>query len=148
MTDIVTIYSDGSFRRPNCGAYTFHMTWNGITLIAYEGVFDTTINRMELSAVIEALEMLIRPCTVNIFSDSQYVVNTIAKRWIHAWKARGWKTASGDPVKNQDLMERLYEQLAIHTINATWVKGHSNVPENELCDSIAQGITQQMLNGR
>lgn len=142
MEDIVTLYSDGSFRKPNKGAYALCLTWNEQSLIIFEDILNTTINRMELLGLITGLETLTRPCVVNFFSDSQYVVNTIAQGWIYKWAARGWKTGSRSPVKNQDLMERLLAQLAIHTVNAVWVKGHSGVPQNELCDELAQHLTR------
>ncbi len=94
---------------------------------------DTTNNRMELAAAIGALTVLNQPCDVQLFTDSQYVRNGITK-WIHGWKRKGWKTAEGEPVKNDDLWRRLDELVGRHTIEWRWVKGHAGNPLNERCD--------------
>lgn len=97
---------------------------------------DTTNNRMELTAVIRGLEALTRPSRVELFSDSQYVLNGLSK-WMAGWKKKGWKTASKQPVKNVDLWTRLDELQGEHEINFHWVKGHNDHPENERCDALA-----------
>jgi ribonuclease HI len=103
----------------------------------------TTNNRMELTAVIRALEALKRPSEVRIFTDSEYVRRGITE-WVKSWKARGWKTADRKPVKNQDLWERLDALAAGHKIEWRWVKGHSGVPGNERVDRLANEAIDAM----
>jgi ribonuclease HI len=91
---------------------------------------------MELQAVIEGLLALKKPSTIDLYSDSQYVLNGL-KEWMASWKKRGWKTADKKPVKNQDLWERLDELKGIHSINFHWIRGHNEHPENERCDELA-----------
>ena len=98
---------------------------------------DTTNNRMEMMAVIEALESLKRACTVAIHTDSRYVMDGMTQ-WIHKWKASGWKTAAKKPVKNADLWQRLDDAASQHAIEWHWVKGHSGHPENERVDALAR----------
>jgi len=104
----------------------------------------TTNNRMELTAAITALESLTRPCTVDLHTDSQYVRNGITL-WIKGWKARGWKTASKDPVKNVDLWMRLDEAVQRHEISWHWVKGHAGNELNERADQLATAAMQPYL---
>ena len=97
---------------------------------------DTTNNRMELSAVIRGLETLTRPCAVELWSDSQYVVKGITE-WMPGWKRKAWRRADGQPVMNADLWQALDAQLKIHRVKAHWVKGHAGHPENERVDRLA-----------
>ncbi|MEJ8562763.1 ribonuclease HI [Yoonia sp. GPGPB17] len=101
------------------------------------GEAETTNNRMELLAAITALETLDRPTTLTIVTDSSYVKDGITK-WIHGWKARGWKTAAKKPVKNEDLWRRLEEATQRHDVTWEWVKGHAGHPENEKADELAR----------
>ena len=96
----------------------------------------TTNNRMEMMAVIRGLALLRLPLTVDLYSDSQYVLKGMSQ-WMPGWKRRGWRTASGDPVKNQDLWVELDGLLATHTVRTHWVRGHSGHPENTRCDQLA-----------
>ncbi|MBS7669193.1 ribonuclease HI [Croceicoccus gelatinilyticus] len=96
----------------------------------------TTNNRMELMAVIEALRALKRPCEIDLFTDSKYVIDGITS-WVHSWIRRGWKTAAKKPVINDDLWRDLLEASAPHTIRWHWVKGHAGHPENERVDALA-----------
>jgi ribonuclease HI len=96
----------------------------------------TTNNRMELTAVIEALNALKRPCAVALSTDSRYVMDGLTK-WIHGWRKNGWKTASKQPVKNADLWQALVEATARHRISWEWVKGHAGHPDNERADRLA-----------
>ena len=98
---------------------------------------STTNNRMELLGVIVALEALKRPCTVEVHSDSQYVVNAFNQHWVDGWLKRGWKNAKKEPVKNSDLWKRLLEAKKPHDVTFVWVKGHAGHPENERCDALA-----------
>ena len=102
-----------------------------------EGFEKTTNNRMELLGVITALECLRVPCTVDVFSDSKYVVSAFNENWIGSWQKNGWKTASKQPVKNRELWERLLKAMEPHTVKYHWVKGHAGHPENERCDALA-----------
>lgn len=106
------------------------------------GEAETTNNRMELTAVIEGLKALKRPCRVVICTDSQYVKNGM-EGWIHGWKKNGWKTAAKQPVKNDDLWKELDNLVRQHDVRWTWVKGHAGHPENEKADVLAnQGAAQ------
>lgn len=116
------------------------MTWQGESLLLHYKEKNTTINRMEILGVLSGLEMLHRPCIVEIYSDSQYTVKSI-KYWIDGWSRQGWRTATGAPVKNADLMKRLLVQMKFHKINAFWVKGHNGDWRNELCNDVAQSLT-------
>ena len=111
------------------------------------GYLRTTNNRMELMGVIAALEEIAsfgEPCEGFIFSDSRYVVDAFEKHWIANWKKNGWKTASGNPVKNQDLWNRLLSALEPHSFKFRWVKGHADHPENERCDQLATSAADKV----
>ncbi len=101
------------------------------------GYQKTTNNRMELMAVIAALEALNRPCEVELYSDSSYVIKAFTEHWIDSWIAKGWKRGKNDPVKNVDLWQRLLAAKMPHQIQFYWVKGHAGHPENERCDKLA-----------
>jgi len=107
---------------------------------------DTTNNRMELMAAIEALKALTRPCQVELTTDSQYVRQGIMS-WMSKWKANGWKTSARKPVKNKDLWQALEEQVTQHTVNWHWVKGHSGHRENELVDEAANVAIDEHMRG-
>ena len=104
-----------------------------------QGYQKTTNNRMELMAVIAGLEALNRPCEVELYSDSQYVVNAFNQRWIDGWVREGWKRGKNEPVKNVDLWKRLLAAKEPHTVKFIWVKGHNGHPQNERCDELATG---------
>ncbi len=134
----VVIFTDGSCRgNPGPGG------WGAIlSLGAHEreisgGETDTTNNRMELTAAIEALLALKRPCQVELHTDSLYVKNGVTQ-WLQLWKARGWRTMSKGAVKNEDLWRRLDEAQARHQIDWRWVKGHAGHPMNERVDALAR----------
>ena len=112
----------------------------------YGGEPATTNNRMELMAVIEGLRALKRPCTVDIYTDSKYVMQGMSE-WISGWKARGWKTAGKQPVKNVDLWQALDAETARHQVRWHWVKGHAGHANNERADALAnQGVAQVLAN--
>ena len=102
-----------------------------------QGYKKTTNNRMELMAVIAGLEALNRPCEVELYSDSQYVVNAFNQHWIEGWLKKGWKRGKNEPVKNGDLWKRLLQAKEPHQVQFIWVKGHDGHPQNERCDSLA-----------
>ncbi len=140
----VIIYTDGGCKgNPGPGGWGVLMMYNGRERELWGGEPHTTNNRMELMAAIAALEALKRPCRVELYTDSQYLRNGITT-WIGGWKARGWKTAQNDPVKNVDLWQRLDEAQRRHKVSWHWVRGHSGHPENERVDGLAQrGIAEQ-----
>ena len=101
------------------------------------GYRRTTNNRMELMAAIAGLEALNRPCQVELYSDSKYLVDAFNKHWLDGWIKKGWKRGKNEPVKNVDLWKRLLEAVKLHQIVFIWVKGHNGHPENERCDFLA-----------
>lgn len=133
----VVIYTDGACKgNPGKGGWGALMIAGDHEKELFGGEHDTTNNRMELRAVIEALGALKRPCKVVVYTDSVYVQKGISE-WIHGWKARGWKTSSKEPVKNVDLWQALDAAQASHTIEWRWVKGHAGHPGNERADELA-----------
>lgn len=141
MTQRVTIYTDGACKgNPGPGGWGALLIYNGSERELKGGEALTTNNRMELMAAITALETLTRPCTVDLFTDSQYVRQGITS-WMSGWKARGWKTADRKPVKNEDLWRRLDEARNRHDVSWHWVKGHADDPLNHRVDALAnEGI--------
>ena len=134
----VDIHTDGAcLGNPGPGGWGVLLHWRGVERELSGGEADTTNNRMELMAVIQALSALKRPCAVVLYLDSQYVRKGITE-WIHGWIRRGWKTAGGAPVKNRDLWERLHAAAARHHVDWRWVKGHSGDPGNERVDQLAR----------
>ena len=131
------IFTDGACRgNPGPGGWGVLLRANGVEKELWGGEADTTNNRMELTAVIRALEALKRPCRARLYTDSQYVQKGISE-WIHRWKRSGWRTADRKPVKNEDLWRRLDELAQMHKIEWHWVKGHAGHPENERADRLA-----------
>ena len=135
--NVVHVFTDGACKgNPGVGGWGALMRYNGTEKRIHGGERDTTNNRMELTAVIEALNCLKRASNVQITTDSVYVKSGITE-WIHGWKKRGWKTAAKKPVKNVDLWQKLDAAVSGHTIDWHWVKGHSGHPENEIADELA-----------
>ncbi len=133
----VNVYTDGACKgNPGPGGWGAVLEFDGQEREIYGGEPATTNNRMELTAVIEALSALKRPCRIVLHTDSQYVHKGITE-WIGGWKARGWKTAAKEPVKNVDLWKRLDEAIRSHHIRWVWVKGHSGHDGNERADALA-----------
>lgn len=134
----VQIFTDGACSgNPGPGGWAALLRYGANEKTLSGGEPGTTNNRMEMMAVIEALESLKRTCTVAIYTDSRYVMDGMTQ-WIHKWKASGWKTAAKKPVKNADLWQRLDDAAIQHTIEWHWVKGHSGHPENERVDALAR----------
>jgi len=135
--DVVVIHSDGACRgNPGPGGWGATIQYSTFRREIFGGEKATTNNRMELTAVIRALEALTRNSRVRVYTDSQYVQKGISE-WIRAWKRRDWKTADRKPVKNVDLWRRLDELNASHEVEWHWVKGHAGHPENERADVLA-----------
>ena len=133
----ITVYTDGSCKgNPGRGGWGVVLRSGHHEKHLKGGEALTTNNRMELTAVIEALKALKTDCDIDIYTDSQYVQKGVLE-WLEGWKKRGWKTASKDSVKNADLWQLLDAQLGNHHIRWHWVKGHSGHPGNELADSLA-----------
>lgn len=141
MTETVYAYTDGACRgNPGPGGWGVLLQFKGKEKELHGGEMDTTNNRMELTAAIQALESLTRPCSVCIVTDSVYVAKGIAE-WLPNWVRRGWKTASKQPVKNVDLWQRLEAARSRHQVEWQWVKGHSGHAGNERADQLAnQGV--------
>lgn len=134
----VDIYTDGACKHnPGPGGWGAVIVFKGIEKEMSGGEANTTNNRMELTAVISALEALKEPCEVTLTSDSKYVIDSIEKRWVYGWKARGWVKSDKSPALNPDLWERLLRLLEIHKVKLVWVKGHAGHPYNERCDELA-----------
>ena len=143
---LVKIYTDGAARgNPDGpGGYGTVLEYidtkgNLHTRELSKGYRRTTNNRMELMAVIAGLEALNRPCQVQVYSDSKYVVDAFNQHWIDGWIKKGWKRGKNEPVKNPDLWKRLLEAKAPHQVEFIWVKGHDGHPQNERCDALATG---------
>jgi len=135
--EVVEIYADGACKgNPGPGGWGVLLRAGGAEKELFGGERETTNNRMELTAVIRALEALKRRCKVRLYTDSQYVQKGISQ-WIHDWKRRGWRTAERKPVKNDDLWRRLDELAGGHDIEWHWVRGHAGHPENERADALA-----------
>jgi len=133
----VRIYADGACKgNPGPGGWGAILQLGAQEKEIYGGARQTTNNRMELTAVIRALEALKKPSLVEVYTDSQYVQKGISE-WLPAWKRRGWKTADKKPVKNVDLWQELERLAALHRISWHWVRGHAGHPENERADRLA-----------
>lgn len=143
MSDRVDIYTDGACRgNPGPGGWGAVMRFKGKEKQLCGGEKETTNNRMELKAVIMALEELTRSTAVRVTTDSKYVQQGITQ-WIHNWKRNGWRTSAKKPVKNSDLWRELDKLVSQHNVAWAWVKGHSGHPDNELADSLAnRGIDE------
>ena len=134
----VDIFTDGACSgNPGPGGWGAILRYNGTEKELSGGERNTTNNRMELTAVIEALSKLKEPCEVTLITDSKYVADGLQKGWAESWKKNGWRKADRKPALNPDLWERLLELYHIHDVNIEWVKGHNAHPENERCDRMA-----------
>lgn len=143
----VSIHSDGACRgNPGPGGWGAVLRYGDSVRELSGAVSQTTNNRMELQGVIEALRVLKRQVSADVYTDSQYVRNGITE-WLTGWKARGWRTADRKPVKNQDLWEELDSLAQSHQLRWHWVKGHSGVPDNERCDELANAAIDALLSG-
>ncbi len=142
MAELI-IFTDGSCRgNPGPGGWGALLRWGTLERELCGGEPDTTNNRMELMAVIEALKALTRPTVAHVHTDSTYVQQGITK-WIHGWKKNGWKTSAKQPVKNEDLWRALDAAVSPHQVQWHWVKGHAGHEGNERADSLAnRGLEQ------
>lgn len=134
----VEIFTDGACSgNPGKGGYGAILKYNGAQKELSQGYALTTNNRMELLAAITALETLKEPCSVCLYSDSKYLVDSVNLGWIAKWKANNWQRNKKEKAKNIDLLIRLCAQLERHDVEFKWVKGHDGHPENERCDTLA-----------
>jgi ribonuclease HI len=134
----VEIYTDGACKHnPGPGGWGALIVYGTAEKELSGGEPVTTNNRMELLAAINALEALKEPCEVTLTSDSKYMIDSIEKKWVYSWKARGWVKSDKTPALNPDLWERLLIQLERHKVKFIWVKGHAGHPYNERCDRLA-----------
>ena len=142
--DLITIHTDGAcLGNPGPGGWGVLLSWRGHEKELSGAEADTTNNRMELMAAIMALEAVSRPAKVKLVTDSRYVIQGI-NEWLPGWIAKGWKTASKAPVKNQDLWQRLDEATKRHEIEWEWVKGHAGHAENERVDDLARMAAEEI----
>ena len=134
----VEIFTDGACSgNPGPGGYGTILRYNGIEKELSGGAFETTNNRMELTAAIEGLAALKEKCNVVLYSDSKYLVDAIACGWAVKWRENGWMRTKKDKAQNPDLWEKLLDLLEKHEVELVWVKGHAGHPENERCDRLA-----------
>ena len=146
----IEIYTDGACKgNPGPGGWGVLLKSGGTEKELFGGELGTTNNRMELTAVIQALQALKRPCQVTLHADSQYVLKGITE-WLVGWKAKGWKTAAKQPVKNVDLWQQLDAVVSTsgHKIDWRWVRGHNGDPGNERADALANRGVEQALAHR
>lgn len=141
----IEIHTDGAcLGNPGPGGWGALLRWNGQERELCGGEAATTNNRMELTAVIEGLRALTRPCVVRLHVDSTYVMHGIT-RWLAGWQRNGWRTAAKQPVKNADLWRALDAELARHEVTWIWVKGHAGDPGNERADGLANEGVRRVL---
>jgi ribonuclease HI len=142
----VEIFTDGACSgNPGRGGWGAILRMGTVEKELSGGEINTTNNRMEMTAVIKALEALTRPCEVSLYTDSKYVMDG-ASQWLRGWKARGWKTADRKPVKNVDLWEPMDALLKTHKVTFHWVKGHNGHAENERADELARLATPSRID--
>lgn len=136
--DKVEIYTDGACSgNPGKGGYGAVLKFGMHRKELSKGFKNTTNNRMEILAVLDAFKCLKRPCSVTLYSDSKYVIDALRQGWAENWKANGWMRTKKDKALNSDLWEQLLNEIEKHDVTYEWVKGHAGNPENERCDTLA-----------
>lgn len=141
----LNIYTDGACSgNPGKGGWGAVLVYNGIEKEISGAEMHTTNNRMELTAVIKALQLLKEPCEVELTTDSKYVCDAVNKGWVYGWKKKGWIKSDKKPALNVDLWEELLKQLNIHKVTFIWIKGHNGHPYNEKCDKLAVSEYQKL----
>lgn len=142
----VEIFTDGSCSgNPGAGGWGTVLRYNGVEKELSGGEAMTTNNKMELTAVIEGLKALKKPCKVKLTTDSKYVCDGINKGWAASWRANGWKKSDRKPALNVEYWNELLDLLETHEVEFCWVKGHAGHPENERCDALAVAQTKKYL---
>ena len=147
----VKVYTDGSCLTSRSqgwgpGGWAAILIYNGTEKEISGGSDYTTNNKMEITAALEALKILKEPCEVTIYSDSQYVCNSITKGWARCWKNGGWRKSDGKPAKNRELWEHMLQLCEIHHVDFVWVKGHNGDYYNERCDTLATSESVKRFN--
>ena len=143
----VNIYTDGACKgNPGAGGWSAILEYDGREKELCGGEKNTTNNRMELTAAIEGLNALKTPCKVNLYSDSQYLVNAINKGWLESWKQKGWRKSDKSQVLNDDLWKILDNLLSTHEVEFIWVRGHDGHAYNERCDELASNYAESLNN--
>ncbi len=144
----VDIYTDGScLSNPGPGGWCAILVYNEREKVISGGEAQTTNNRMELTAIIEALRALKEGCEVTLTSDSKYALDALQNGWAKSWREKGWKKADRSPALNSDLWEILLSEIERHSMTYVWVKGHAGHPYNERCDSEAQARAAEFSQG-
>ena len=134
----VAIYTDGACSgNPGPGGWGAILEWNGVEKEISGGAPETTNNRMELTGVIRALELLKESCVVELYSDSTYVIDALSKGWVYGWRKKGWIKSDKKPALNVDLWEQLLPLIDRHQVHYHWVKGHASNAKNNRCDELA-----------
>lgn len=142
----VYIYTDGACSgNPGPGGWGAILRYNGTEKELSGGEEHTTNNRMEMCAVLYALNALKEPCEVILTSDSKYVIDSITKGWVYGWQKKGWKKSDGKPALNVDLWQPLLEEIRRHEMEYVWIKGHAGHPENERCDAQAVKESEKFI---
>ena len=142
----IEIYTDGACSgNPGPGGWGAVLKYNNFQKQISGAESNTTNNRMEITALIKALELLKEPCKIKVYTDSRYVCDSMTKGWAVSWKKRGWKKSDGKPALNSDLWEKLIDFSQVHTLDFTWIKGHAGHPENELCDKLATSAIKNLI---
>ena len=142
----IILYTDGACSgNPGPGGWASILRYGDSIKELSGGEKDTTNNRMELTGVIEGLKALKEPCAVELYSDSQYIVNALNNGWLRDWKKRGWKKADGTPVLNQDLWLQLDALYGKHQVTFHWVRGHVGIDLNERCDQLAKSEAMRFM---
>lgn len=142
----VEIFTDGACKgNPGPGGWGSILRYKGVEKEISGGEANTTNNRMELNAVIKALELLKEPCEVTLYTDSQYVANALTLGWAKKWKANGWMRNKKEKALNPELWDRLLTLYDTHEIEIIWVKGHAGHPENERCDRLAVAAAEKYI---
>lgn len=142
----VVIYTDGACSgNPGPGGWGAILTYGEKEKELSGCELTTTNNRMELLAVISALEALKEPCEVTVISDSKYIVDAISKGWLDSWKKNGWRKSDKKPVLNQSSWQKLIALMEIHSVTFEWVRGHDGHPYNERCDALATSMVRKLL---
>lgn len=140
----VELYTDGACSgNPGPGGWCSILRYGKYEKLISGGAAETTNNRMELTAVIEGLRALNRPCEVLITTDSKYVADSVSKGWVYGWQKRGWKKSDNKPVPNRELWEAFLQAARPHKLTFHWIKGHNGHPENERCDAEAVRQTEK-----
>lgn len=141
----VSIFTDGACRgNPGVGGWGAILRYKSTERELSGGERDTTNNRMELTAVIQALKLLKEPCAVDLYSDSKYVIDGLSKGWAKSWRKNGWRKSDKTPALNPDLWGELLELCERHELTYHWLKGHDGHPENERCDALATAYADSL----